>query len=141
MDLYSVQVQYTVSRNAPISIDLASPVPVYRQIVEAVRTLLVEGELRPGDELPSVRRLAAELGIHFNTVAQAYRELAEEGWLEVSHGRAVRVVERAVPVRADAEAVERFRLRLRRLAAEARAQGLGVRAVARELRALAEGMD
>jgi len=68
-----------------IRIDLASTVPVYRQIVDSLRMHLVEGDLVPGDVLPSVRRMAMELGITFNTVAQAYRQLAEEGWLNLKH--------------------------------------------------------
>ena len=66
---------------AKIRIDLNSDVPAYRQIVDAIRVLLVNGELQVGTGLPSVRRLAMELGVHFNTVGEAYRELAQEGWL------------------------------------------------------------
>ncbi|MCL4402025.1 MAG: GntR family transcriptional regulator [Acidobacteria bacterium] len=129
-----------MARDVQLRIDLASPVPLYRQIVEALRTRLVEGAIVPGDVLPSVRRLAAELGIHFNTVAQAYRDLAEEGWLEVSHGKPVKVIERHAPRPADPTAVEAFRTRLRRLVAEARAQGIARRTVLSELKTLAEGI-
>ena len=114
---------------------------MYRQIVEALRTYLVEGTIVPGDALPSVRHLAADLGIHFNTVAQAYRELAEEGWLEVSHGKPAKVVERRAQRRADSAAVERFRTRIRSLVAEARAQGIASHTVLSELKALAEGIE
>ena len=51
---------------AKIRIDLTSQVPAYRQIVDALRVLLVEGTLPPGSDLPSVRRLAMELGIHLD---------------------------------------------------------------------------
>ncbi|MGE5645085.1 MAG: GntR family transcriptional regulator [Acidobacteriota bacterium] len=127
-------------RPVQLRIDLASPVPAYRQIVEALRTHLVEGAIVPGDTLPPVRRLAGELGIHFNTVAQAYRELAAEGWVEVSHGKPVRVVERETPRQAGSDAVERFRARIRGLIAEARAQGIARRTVLSEIRTLAEGI-
>ena len=123
-----------------LRIDLASTVPVYRQIVDAVRTYLVDGQLTAGDVLPSVRNLAGELGIHFNTVAQAYRELAEEGWLDVSHGKSVKVIERSRPRRPDTAAVDQFRTRLRRLIAEARASGIAAGTLARELKGLAEGI-
>ncbi|HZU27622.1 MAG TPA: GntR family transcriptional regulator [Bryobacteraceae bacterium] len=129
-----------MERDVQLRIELASPVPVYRQIVEALRTYLVEGTLVPGDVLPSVRSLAGDLGIHFNTVAQAYRELAEEGWLDVSHGKSVRVIEREAPRENDEAAVEQFRTRIRRLIAEARAQGMTSHVVARELNALAGGL-
>ena len=91
MYLYS---QQWVPTTLKIRIDLDSPAPAYRQIVGAVRVLLVEGALPPGSELPSVRRLAIELGVHFNTVGEAYRQLADEGWLDLRHGRGARVIER-----------------------------------------------
>ena len=127
-------------RDVQLRIDLASPVPAYRQIVDALRTFLVEGTLVAGDVLPSVRSLASDLGIHFNTVAQAYRDLAEEGWLDVSHGRSVKVVERHAP-RQTAGALEQFRTRVRSLIAEARAQGLAREIVASELKTLAGGLQ
>src|SRR5437870_10494667 len=80
-----------------ITIDLKSSIPVYRQIVDAIRHLLVEGELKPGDQLPPVRQLGLDLGVHFNTVAQAYRELSEEGWLDLKRRRGAVVLDRAQP--------------------------------------------
>ena len=68
--------------------------PAYRQIVDGMRILLVSGKLAPGSELPSVRRMAMDLGVHFNTVAEAYRTLAEEGWIDLRHGRGATVVKR-----------------------------------------------
>jgi len=124
--------------DAQIRIDLDSATPVNRQIVDHLRTLLVAGALAPGDVLPSVRRLAIDLGIHFNTVADAYRMLADEGWLEVRHGQGVRVLARKAPA-ADAETLSAFQRRLRQLVAEVRAQGLPARSIARELAALAKG--
>jgi len=128
-----------------IEIDLANTVPAYRQIVDQVRHLLVTRALAPGASLPSVRRLAADLGVHHNTVAEAYRTLAEEGWLEIAQGKSVRVVERASkppPGRhAQEEMAHSFERRLRHLAAEMRAQGLPGSAIASRLRLLAEEVD
>jgi DNA-binding transcriptional regulator YhcF (GntR family) len=132
-----------VTNAAQIRIDLNSAAPVNRQIVDQLRTLLVEGAVAPDDALPSVRRLAIDLGVHFNTVADAYRTLAEEGWLEISHGRGVRVRKRRAP-RPDRETLDEtlahFRRRLRQLAAEMRAQGLSPATVARELASLVEAL-
>jgi GntR family transcriptional regulator len=128
-----------VAQTAQILVDLDSATPVNRQIVDQLRTLLVEGALTPEDALPSVRRLAIDLGVHFNTVADAYRTLAEEGWLEISHGRGVRVRKRPAP-RADEETLVIFRRRLRQLAAEMRAQGLSRATVAGELASLMEAI-
>jgi len=54
-----------------IRIDLASPVPAYRQIANALRALLVDGTFPIRHPLPTVRRLAVDLGVHHNTVAEA----------------------------------------------------------------------
>jgi GntR family transcriptional regulator len=123
-----------------ISIDVASHTPAYRQIADSIRVLFVDGELPPGSELPSVRRLAIELGVHFNTVAEAYRTLADEGWLDVSHGRSARVAERRLSAATDAATIESFRQKLERLVAEMRSQGLSVKRIAAELRKLQEGL-
>jgi DNA-binding transcriptional regulator YhcF (GntR family) len=123
-----------------IRIDPGSGVPAVRQIVDSLRVLLVEGQLAPGAELPSVRRLAMELGIHFNTVAEAYRQLAAEGWLDLKHGRGAIVVHRAVPVTPDRDWTEDFRNRLRGLVAQMRSEGISAEGIAAELRAMAEVM-
>jgi DNA-binding transcriptional regulator YhcF (GntR family) len=124
---------------ARIRIDLDSPVPATRQIADALRVELVEGRLRPGDELPSVRRAAVDLGLHFNTVADAYRQLAAEGWVDLKHGRGARVADRKLPA-APRDAVVSYRQRLRALVSQMRADGIPARRVADELRALAEGV-
>jgi GntR family transcriptional regulator len=64
-----------------LKLEPASPVPMYLQIVEQVRHALAAGALRPGDELPSVRTLAARHLINPNTVARAYLELERDGFL------------------------------------------------------------
>lgn len=124
-----------------LQIDLNSGIPVYRQIVDALRALLVEGSLKPGELLPPVRQLALDLGIHFNTVADAYRILAEEGWLDLKRRRGAMVVERSHPQTPDPGRSDAFRRRIRSLAAEFQASGLTQRQLARELRLLAEGFE
>jgi GntR family transcriptional regulator len=58
----------------------------FQQIIDQLRGFIERGELRPGDALPTVRQLAGDLGVAPNTVARAYTELQEEGWL-ASQGR------------------------------------------------------
>lgn len=128
-----------MNSEANIRIDLSSPVPAYRQIVDAVRVLLVEGTLPPGTVLPSVRRLAMDLGVHFNTVGEAYRELAEEGWLDLRHGRGATVIARGAPA-AGPERVSEFRAEIRNLVARMRAAGLPGSRIAAELRAATENL-
>ena len=55
-------------------LDLASGVPVYRQIIDQVRGGIASGSLAAGDQLPTVRQLAVDLAINPNTVLRAYRE-------------------------------------------------------------------
>jgi GntR family transcriptional regulator len=75
-----------------LRVDLRSKVPAYRQIAEQVRALAASGALRAGDRLPTVRRLADEAHIHFNTVARAYRLLDRAGVISTQHGRGTYVV-------------------------------------------------
>lgn len=77
-----------------IRIDLDSPKPLEEQITLALRQALAQGDLRPGEDLPSVRQLAGDLGVHWNTVARAYRRLSDEGLLTVRRGRGAVVRER-----------------------------------------------
>ena len=124
-----------------LRIDPKSPIPVYRQIVDGLRILLVNGELKPGDSLPPVRRLAMDLGIHFNTVAEAYRTLAEEGWLEIARRSGAQVVSRKMPQTVEPEASEGFQRRLRELVAEVQARGFPRGRIVRELRKVAETLE
>ena len=119
-----------------LQIDLASLLPASEQIVRGLRATLLAGRFRPGDQLPSVRQLAVDLGVHHNTVAGAYRQLAEEGWLELRRGRGATVIERPAPAptpRAEAE----FRKRLEELVVKALAEGVPSGAVSGELTVLA----
>ncbi len=67
-------------------IDPRSPTPIYAQIAERVRIGVAAGELAHGDALPSVRSLAASLRVNPATVVQAYRDLAQEGIVEMRQG-------------------------------------------------------
>jgi DNA-binding transcriptional regulator YhcF (GntR family) len=122
-----------------LRIDLGSTTPVYRQIVDSLRALLVHGAFAPGERLPTVREMAIDLGVNHNTVAESYRLLAEEGWLDLKrhHGATVilRPTQRAEPARQ-----EDFVQRLRELAARAIADGVYKEEVARLLIALAENL-
>ena len=61
--------------------------PPFAQLRDGVRRQIQRGELLPGDRLPTVRAAAAALALAPNTVARAYRELEEDGWL-IGRGRA-----------------------------------------------------
>jgi len=129
-----------MQRATKIRIDLDSPVPAYRQIVDALRVLLVEGALPPGASLPSVRRLAMDLGVHFNTVGEAYRELAAEGWLDLKQGRGATVIARGSQPAAAPERWQELRVQLRNLVAQMRSAGVPPSRIAAELRAITESL-
>jgi GntR family transcriptional regulator len=124
-----------------LRIDLNSNTPAVRQIEDNLRILLVEGVLPPGSELPSVRRVAMELAVHFNTVAEAYRQLAEEGWLEQKHGRRAVVLNRTAPRQVEGRRLENFRQRLRGLVAQMRSEGIPAKRIASELKVALEGLE
>ncbi len=70
-----------------IKIDFRSDQPIYIQIVEQIRRQVASGELKQGDQLPTVRQLATDLRVNFNTVARAYRLLDEAGLISTQQGR------------------------------------------------------
>lgn len=128
-------------RQAQVRIDTSREVPAYRQIADQLRTLVMEGALDAGDSLPSVRRLALELGLHFNTVAQSYRMLADEGLLEITHGHRARVGQRPGPIKAGPDVADGFRQRLRELVAGVRARGLSTEEIADELTGILKNLE
>lgn len=70
-----------------IKLDFRSSDPIYLQIVRQVERLVASGELHQGDQLPTVRQLATELRVNFNTVARAYRLLDEARLISTQRGR------------------------------------------------------
>jgi DNA-binding transcriptional regulator YhcF (GntR family) len=76
-----------------IEVDPGSPTPPYEQIRVQIVTMIEAGTLPAGAQLPTIRQLAADLGLAANTVARAYRELEVGGWVvsRVRHGTTVAV--------------------------------------------------
>ena len=122
-----------------VSLDLESPTPAYRQIANDLRRHLVEERLKPGDLLPPVRQLALDLGVHFNTVALAYRLLADEGWLELKRRRGATVIARNAPRTVDQRQVDGLLRQLEQIAAQLRSAGMSSRQISSALRRIAEG--
>jgi GntR family transcriptional regulator len=92
-----------------ITVTTGSGTPIYRQIVDQVRLAVATGALAPGDALPSVRGLADQLVINFNTVARAYGELVRDGVLESHQGRGFFVASSKRQVYSRAERLRRLR--------------------------------
>lgn len=70
-----------------IHIDKNSRVPIYDQIKEQIKGLIHAGQIKTGDQLPTIRELSVELSVNFNTVALAYRDLANEGVIVTERGK------------------------------------------------------
>jgi DNA-binding transcriptional regulator YhcF (GntR family) len=79
-----------------LTVDTASPVPPYEQIRAQLAQLIQHGLLAPGDRLPPVRQLAADLGLAVGTVARAYRELEQSGQVRSRRGAGTTVTDTAV---------------------------------------------
>jgi Predicted transcriptional regulators len=76
-----------------LQIDFRSGLPIYIQIVNQVQAQVAGGILKPGDQLPTVRALAEELRVNFNTVARAYRILDEARIISTQQGRGTYITE------------------------------------------------
>jgi GntR family transcriptional regulator len=109
-------------------LDARSGVPTYLQLVGQVKQAILLGYLQPGDQLPTVREVAAELTINPNTVAKAYRELEREGLTAARSGQGTFI--QATTASVDPATYARLRQALRRWVDAAYAAGLDQERVA-----------
>ena len=78
-----------------ISVNFRDPRPIYEQVKEGFRQLILSGALAAEDKMPSVRELAGTLAINPNTIQRAYRELEAEGYICSVPGKGSFVLERS----------------------------------------------
>ena len=123
-----------------ISIRPASPVPIFRQIVEQVKTAVVSGKVADDEPLPSVRALAEHLVINPNTVARAYGELAREGVIESRQGKGMFVSKRREIYSRD-ERIRRIEHSVNLLITEAFVLGFSADEIADEVAKRARDLD
>jgi DNA-binding transcriptional regulator YhcF (GntR family) len=119
----------------PLTVDPASTTAPFEQVRTQLATLVAQGDLAPGTKLPTVRQLAADLGLAANTVARAYRELEADGVL-ATYGRRGTFVRSAVldvgsavaeaDNAAGADTADRARAAAEAYVASVRTLGLGV---------------
>ena len=102
------------------SIQTGSAEPIYRQLIDHVRRRVASGQIKAGDEIPSVRDLAQRLAVHPMTISKAYSLLEAEGLLERRRGLAMRVAAQHQAARPADERIALLRPVLARAAAEAR---------------------
>jgi GntR family transcriptional regulator len=70
-----------------LHIEPGSKAPIYIQVEEQIRSLIAAGQLKPGDQLPTIRELAADLRVNYNTVARVYLDLDRDGIISTQRGR------------------------------------------------------
>ena len=81
------------NKKLTLHLDFRSGLPIYTQVVNQIQSQLANGMLKPGDQLPTVRALAEELRVNFNTVARAYRLLDEARIISTQQGRGTYITE------------------------------------------------
>ncbi|MBO5488585.1 MAG: GntR family transcriptional regulator [Eubacterium sp.] len=127
-----------------IKLDLRSSQPIYEQIVSQYKYLCLQGYLKKGDSIPSVRRMAMELGITPGTVAKAYREMEQIGMIETIRGKGTFIASRPETVR-DEKEIRKVREEMKENCLELIYQGLEkkeILALVEEvLDSLTEGMN
>jgi GntR family transcriptional regulator len=112
-----------------ITLDFRSGVPIYVQLVEQVQQLVLTGKLHPGDQLPTVRQLASELRVNFNTVARAYRMLDEAGLISTQQGRGTYILDQPTEGLADRLKAETLDVQAARFLSSLRQQGYALQEV------------
>jgi GntR family transcriptional regulator len=111
------------------SIDIHSSVAVYIQIENHIQFAIASGELKPMDQLPSVRELSERLGVNPNTVAKAYRDLEVMGLLFTRRGMGV-FINKGVEAKCREECRRRILARLHEVTSEAKASGMAKKDIA-----------
>ena len=105
-----------------ITVDFTSQTPIYTQLRDQVVAGIAGKALQPGEALPSVRRLAADIGAHAHTVNKAYTMLRDEGYIEIDRRSGCRVSQAISP--ASETLIENLRERLLPIIAAASAHGM-----------------
>ncbi|WP_028399530.1 GntR family transcriptional regulator [Ectobacillus panaciterrae] len=101
-----------------IQLDPRSSTPIWEQIVNSIKELILKDILSPQDKLPSVRELASTLVVNPNTVSKAYQELERQGVIETLRGRGTFVAEMIIP-RKDEQKMAALEQQLKQILMEA----------------------
>lgn len=105
-----------------IEIDMHSSIPIYKQMKTAIVSGILSGQLREGDNLPSIRQLSSDLGINLHTVRKVYEMLCEEGYIKIHRSKGAEVCQ---PPKLDKEDLSVFEGLLLPIVIELRARDIG----------------
>jgi DNA-binding transcriptional regulator YhcF (GntR family) len=120
-----------------ISVDFESGVPIYAQLVDRIKQMVAAGQLPAGQQLPTIRQLATDLRINFNTVARAYAILDQERIISTQQGRGTFIASRFSEEQIQRLRIDKLRSMLSRVCEEALALGYSweeIETVCEELR-------
>ncbi|MEZ0537365.1 GntR family transcriptional regulator [Caldicellulosiruptoraceae bacterium PP1] len=103
-------------------LDLRSRVPIYEQLVQKIKEMIIKEVLKENEQLPSVRTLSKELSINPNTIQKAYRELEIQGYIYSIPGKGNYVF----PIKKDknVEKINKLKLEIKKLISEAMYLGM-----------------
>jgi GntR family transcriptional regulator len=92
-----------------LQIDVESGVPIYMQLVDRIKQMVVSGQLQPGQQLPTIRQLAADLRVNYNTIGRAYLILDQEGVISTQQGRGTYITTRLDEVQVQKMRMDKLR--------------------------------
>lgn len=123
-----------------IQLDFRSSQPIYEQIISQYKYLTLQGYLKPGDAIPSVRKLAMELDVTPGTVAKAYRSMEQQGMIETLRGRGTFIA--AVPDKIrDEGVIDKVKNQLREDCMELIYQGMEEEEIVQLIREILENLQ
>ncbi len=113
-----------------LQVDFESGVPIYMQLVDRIIQMVASAQLQPGEQLPTMRQLAADLRINYNTVGRAYALLDQAGVISTQQGRGT-----FIATRLSEEQIQRLRLdKLRSMAKQVVQEALALGYSPQEIR-------
>ncbi len=120
------------TERTPLTLDTISGLPIYRQIVDWVKMGIAAGRMKPGEQLPTVRQLAVDLHVNYNTAARAYLELERMGFVHTLRGKGTFIATLA-PAEDDLVRAAKLRDLVTECLAKAAEFGFGPEELAQEL--------
>ena len=123
-----------------IAIDLKSNKPIYEQIIEQIKFHVLKGHLKPGDSIPSVRKLALDISITPGTVAKAYQELERQKIIETIRGKGTFIAAN-IDLQPDKQRMEECNRALRSLVLELKVMGVAEEELIEMIRGLYKEMS